>query len=141
MGYLPAFTHPERGESPSSRYYQELLDQAAAARRGGDHLRAQQLASAAHKWAMDEIIRLQRVSQAEAELAQANKQLESAWDRDRACATLEELGERHPEFRRLITRRDTAEERLAVLAAVIPADAPAEASGTRAWRGPRPSQS
>ncbi|HEU5425038.1 MAG TPA: hypothetical protein VFU72_15965 [Nitrolancea sp.] len=122
MGYLPAFTHPELAASPSARYYEDLLEQSAAARSNGDHLQAQRLASAAHKWAMDEIIRLQRVRQAEAELAQATKQLESAWDRDRACITKEELGERHPEFRRLITRLETAEARLSDLSVAIPAD-------------------
>ncbi|HUZ00553.1 MAG TPA: hypothetical protein VMU89_09385 [Thermomicrobiaceae bacterium] len=122
MGYLPAFTHPDHADSPGARHYQALLEQSVAARQRGDHRLAQHLASAAHKWAMDEINRLQRLQHAQLARDQAREQLERAWDRDRDCATVAELRERHPEFRAVITRWEVAEAQVSGLDAV---DAPA----------------
>ncbi|HET9014859.1 MAG TPA: hypothetical protein VFN57_04645 [Thermomicrobiaceae bacterium] len=120
MGYLPSFTHPDFDGSPSASHYRDLLAQSAAARERGDHPLAQRMASAAHKWAMDEIARLQRLQLAQAALDQAQKQLNDAWDRDRECATVVDLRERHPEFRALITRWEAAEAQVRVLDAVVP---------------------
>lgn len=137
MGYLPAFTYPDQADSPGARHYQDLLDQAAAARSHGDHWAAQQLASAAHKWAMDERIRLQRLTQAQEELARTTKQLERAWDRDRSCTTLAELRERHSEFRHVITSWEAAEERVRVLETPVAPNGAAEEQAPTSRHLPR----
>lgn len=115
MGYLPHLTNPELADSPSARYYHDLIAQSAEARSRGDHWAAQRLASEAHKWAMAELVRLQRVAHAQESLAEATRQLEAVWDKDRDCATIAELRERHPEFRRTIANWDAARQRLHAL--------------------------
>ncbi len=112
MDFLAAFSRPEWANTPSARYYRDLIDQAKRARIEGEHWKAQQLASAAHKWAMTELTRLQRLEQAQKWLAETNKRLERAWDQDRACKTIEELRENHPEFKRVITTWESAQARV-----------------------------
>lgn len=98
--------------TPSPSRYEELIEQSAEARHRGDHSAAQQFASAAHKWAMDEHVRVQRLEQAREALIMAKRQLDTSWDKDRTCATPEELLERHPEFKRVITAWQAAEQRV-----------------------------
>jgi hypothetical protein len=112
MGYLPHITDPEMADSPSARRYFELIEQSRGARRRGDHWAAQQFATAAHKWAMDELVRLRRLALAQESLATATRQLETNWDKDRECTTIAELHERHPEFRRVITAWEQAKQRV-----------------------------
>jgi hypothetical protein len=63
---------------------------------------AQLLVSAAHTWAMQEVARLRVLAREEGELGLLTTRLEAAWDRDRSCTTLAELGTHHPEYRALI---------------------------------------
>jgi hypothetical protein len=112
LDFLAAFSRPEWVNTPSARHYRELISQAKEARIQGEHWKAQQLASAAHKWAMSELTRLQRLEQAQAWLTETNKRLEKAWDQDRDCKTLEELREKHPEFKRAISACETAQQRV-----------------------------
>ena len=91
-------------------HYRELMEQSAAARTRGDHWAAQQLATEAHKWAMDERTRLQRLDQARRALETATRRLNTTWDRDRECETIEELQERHPEFKSVITTWEKAQQ-------------------------------
>lgn len=111
MGHLPNLIDPERADTPGARRYRELIAQSRSARARGEHWTAQQLASEAHKWAMEELVRLQHLAYAQQALERVTKQLNDAWDRDRSCATLDELRERHPEFKRLIASWETAEQR------------------------------
>ncbi len=120
MGYLPHITAPEMANSPSARHYNTLIEQSARARSRGDHLAAQQFATAAHEWAMDEHTRLQRLVHAREALAIATRQLETAWDKDRECTTVAELRERHPEFGRVITAWERAQQLLRDLDAPRP---------------------
>jgi DNA repair ATPase RecN len=122
MGYMPAFLHPDRGDTPEVQYYQDLLARSAEARRQGDHRVAQLLASAAHKWAMQEVSRLRLLAREEEALVQLRTRLEKAWDRDRSCATVEELLERHPEHRNLIAACDAAAQRVLNLGTPSPPD-------------------
>ena len=108
MGYLPNITAPEMADSSSGRHYRTLMELSASARSSGNHPAAQQFATAAHKWAMDEHVRLQQFVQAQDALAAATRHLETAWDKDRACATLDELRDNHPEFKRLIIAWESA---------------------------------
>lgn len=110
MGYLLHIIAPEMADSPSARHYKELTEQSVLARNRGDHWSAQQYATAAHKWAMDEHVRLQRLAHARESLAAATRQLEATWDKDRECTTIEELRERHPEFKRVITVWERAKQ-------------------------------
>jgi hypothetical protein len=110
MGYLPHITAPEMADSPSARRYFELIEQSRCARSRGDHWAAQQFATAAHKWAMDEHTRLQRLARARESLAAARRQLEATWDKDRECTTIAELRERHPEFKRVISVWERAQQ-------------------------------
>jgi len=110
MGYLPNITAPEMADSSSGRHYRTLMELSASARSSGDHPAAQQFATAAHKWAMDEHVRLQQFVEAQDALESATRHLETAWDKDRACATLDELREHHPEFKRLIVAWERARD-------------------------------
>ena len=110
MGYLPNITAPEMADSSSGRHYRTLMDLSATARGRGDHQAAQQFATAAHKWAMDEHIRLQQLVQAQDTLASATRLLETTWDKDRTCGTLDELRESHPEFKRMIVAWERARD-------------------------------
>ncbi len=110
MGYLPNITAPEMANSPSARYYHSLIELSVSARGRGDHQAAQQFATAAHKWAMEEHVRLQQLVQAEDTLVKATRLLQTTWDKDRACETLDELRERHPEFRRMIVAYERARD-------------------------------
>jgi hypothetical protein len=112
LDFLAAFSRPEWANTPSARHYRELISQAKRARTAGEHWKAQQLASAAHKWAMSELTRLQRLEQAQAWLAETTKRLERAWDQDRGCKTVDELRENHPEFKRVITTWESAQARV-----------------------------
>ncbi len=120
MDFLAAFSRPEWANTPSARHYHNLIAQARRARKDGEHWKAQQLASAAHKWAMSELTRLQRLEQAQKWLAETNKRLERAWDQDRTCKTIDELRENHPEFKRVITTFESAQERVQELLAAEP---------------------
>lgn len=110
MGYLPNITGPEMAESPSGQHYRTLMGLSASARGRGDHQEAQQFATAAHQWAMDEHVRLQRLVQAREALVLAERLLQSTWDKDRDCETLDELRERHPEFKRVIVNWEGARD-------------------------------
>lgn len=132
MGFLPAFIDSDRFGAPALQHYQQLMEQAANARSRGEHRMAQQLASAAHKWAMDELVRVRHLDQATENLARATKQLNTAWDRDRSCASIEELGERHPETRRTIAAWVSADNLVRELETpTIPDTAPDEQTMTR----------
>ncbi len=120
MDFLVAFSRPEWANTPSARHYHELIDQAKRARTQGEHWKAQQLASAAHKWAMTELTRLQRLEHAQGWLTETTKRLDRAWDQDRACATIDELREHHPELKRVITTWESAQERVHELLAFEP---------------------
>ena len=120
MDFLAAFSRPEWVNTPSARHYHELIDRAKKARVDGEHWKAQQLASAAHKWAMSELTRLQRLEQAQSWLSETTKRLERAWDQDRACKTVDELRENHPEFKRVITTWESAQARVHELVASEP---------------------
>lgn len=117
MGFLPHITAPEMAGSPSARHYHELIEQSENARDRGDHWAAQQFATAAHKWAMDECTRLQRLAHARSALADAAKRLESTRERFPECTTIEELHERHPESRGVITTHQKAQQLVEELAA------------------------
>lgn len=120
MSHLPIHAEPDQASSSGLGHGQQLLEQSAAARDRGDHWKAQQLASAAHKWARDEVVRLRHVGQAQEEWARAMRQIEQAWDRDRSCATLAELSARHPELKRAIASSDAAAERVRALGGTLP---------------------
>ena len=130
----------ESGDTSSRAHYLGLIEQSNAARAAGQHSEAQRLASAAHKWSMDERVRLQRLDQAIANLDSAWTHLNKAWDKDRSCGSVTELGEQHPEFLRLITRCQALEAQVELLRGVNPpAGAPVDdTSATRGWRAPRP---
>lgn len=121
MDLQAAFSRPEWADTPSGRHYHDLINRAQQARIHGEHWQAQQLASAAHKWAMTEIARLQRLEQAQQWLTEATKRLERAWDQDRACATVDELRSQHPEFKRVISTWESAQERVRELVDAEPA--------------------
>jgi hypothetical protein len=110
MGYLPNITAPEMADSASGQHYHTLIELSASARKRGEHQAAQQYATAAHKWAMDEHVRLQRLVAARDALAVATRVLETAWDKDRACTSVDELRERHPELKRMITAWESAQQ-------------------------------
>ena len=116
----PVVPSSEWPDSPGARTYQRLIDQSAEARRRGNHWRAQQLVSIAHRWAMAERTRLQRLSKAQEEFAGMTVQLQRAWDRDRSCATVADLRARHPEFRGTIGRWETAQQQVRMLEAPTP---------------------
>jgi len=120
LDFLAAFSRPEWANTPSAHHYRELIGQAKQARTQGEHWKAQQLASAAHKWAMTELTRLQRLDQAEKWLAETNKRLEKAWDQDRDCTTIDQLRETHPELKRVITTWESAQQRVQELLASEP---------------------
>jgi hypothetical protein len=94
----------------SERHYRELLEKSESARYQGDHWAAQKFATQAHKWAMDERTRLQRLAQARKALDSAERRLETCWDKDRECETMTELHEKHPEFRSVITNWEKARQ-------------------------------
>jgi uncharacterized membrane-anchored protein len=110
MGYLPNISAPEMAGSASGLHYHTLIELSINARKSGDHQAAQQYATAAHKWAMDEHTRLQRLVTARQNLAAATRVLETAWDKDRTCTSIAELRERHPEFTRMITAYESAQQ-------------------------------
>lgn len=105
----------ELDDARSDERYAELIEQSREARRQGDHWSAQQYATAAHKWVLEERTRLKRLVQARQALVSATRQLNAAWDKDRECETIEELRERHPEFKRVITVYQEAEARVSTL--------------------------
>lgn len=119
VGYLAAFIHPDRADEPEVRHYQKLLADSVTARERGDHWTAQRLASAAHRWAMLEMSRLQHLAHEREVLDAANERLQAAWDRDRSCATLAEFQERYPEHRRLAVAWEAAEARVRELSKVV----------------------
>lgn len=123
MSHLPIRTEEDQDSASSMGHGQQLLAQSAAARDRGDHWRAQQLASAAHKWARDEVVRLRHLGQAQEEWARAMRQIEQAWDRDRSCATLDELSARHSELKRVIASSEAAAERIRALGGTLPQSA------------------
>ncbi len=110
MGYLPNISAPEMADSASGHHYHTLIELSASARRRGEHQAAQQYATAAHKWAMEEHARLQRLVVAREALAVATRVIETAWDKDRTCTSIAELRERHPEFTRMITAWESAQQ-------------------------------
>jgi hypothetical protein len=112
LDFLAAFSRPEWADTPSARHYHDLITQAADARKHGNHWQAQQLASSAHKWAMTELTRLQRLEQAEAWLKETTTRLNRNWDQDRSCKTIDELRSNHPEFKRVITTWEAAQARV-----------------------------
>jgi hypothetical protein len=120
LDFLAAFSRPEWADTPSARHYQDLIKQAAHARKHGDHWQAQQLASTAHKWAMTELTRLQRLEQAQTWLNETTKRLDRIWDQDRSCQTIDELREHHPEFKRVITTWESAQQRVHELVELEP---------------------
>ena len=134
MSDTPAEPRPESTDSQRLAYYRGLLEQSLSARKRGDHRQAQQLASAAHKWAMEEVVRQRRIDHGAEELRLATRHLETAWDKDRSCATLDELGERHPELRTLIARCAAIRDRLASLQLVDFPAPPVDQPLTRPWR-------
>jgi hypothetical protein len=97
-------------DADSERHYRELLEKSESARNEGDHWAAQKFATQAHKWAMDERTRLQRLAQARKALETAERRLTTCWDKDRECATVDELHEKHPEFRSVITNCEKARQ-------------------------------
>jgi hypothetical protein len=97
-------------DSESEQHYRDLLEKSESARNQGDHWAAQKFATQAHKWAMDERTRLQRLAQAREALVTAERRLETCWDKDRECETVEELHEKHPEFRSVITNCEKARQ-------------------------------
>ena len=105
----------ELDDARSDQRYAELIEQSRVARRQGDHWSAQQYATAAHKWVLEERTRLKRLEQARTALSSATRQLNAAWDKDRECETIEELLDRHPEFKRVITVFKEAEARVSTL--------------------------
>lgn len=124
-------------DSASWTCYCELVEQSNRARAAGRHVEAQRYASAAHKWSMDESIRLQRLGQALQARQDAHSQLASAWDKDRSCTTVDELVARHPELRRLVNACVEADARAQLFAAVpeVPTVGPLpEAPTPRSWR-------
>jgi hypothetical protein len=129
MGYLPNITAPEMADSLSAQRYRSLLDQSACARARGDHLLAQQFATGAHKWAMGEHRRLQRLVHAREALTVATRYLDTAWAKDRACTTVAELRERHPEFKRVISGWELAQQLVSKLDAPPPDDGTAPLTG------------
>jgi len=116
LDFLAAFSRPEWAETPSARHYRDLIERATSAREHGDHWQAQQLASTAHKWAMTELARLQRLEQAQSWLNETTKRLDRIWDQDRSCTTIDELRAQHPEFKRVITTWEAAQQRVVELA-------------------------
>jgi hypothetical protein len=110
MEYPPDTSSPEEADSATERHYRELMEQSTSARKRGDHWAAQRFATGAHKWAMDERTRLQRLALAREALTAATRRLEATWDKDRECETVAELHERHPEFRSAITAWEKAEQ-------------------------------
>jgi hypothetical protein len=94
----------------SERHYRELLEKSESARYEGDHWAAQKFATQAHKWAMDERTRLQRLAQARKALETAERRLETCWEKDRECESVAELHEQHPEFRSVITNWEKAQQ-------------------------------
>ncbi len=105
----------ELDDARSNSRYAELIEQSREARREGNHWAAQQYATAAHRWVFEERTRLKRLAQARTALTSATRQLNAAWDKDRECETIEELRERHPEFKRVITVFQEAEARVTSL--------------------------
>jgi hypothetical protein len=103
-------TSPELSDSDTERHYRELLEKSESARNQGDHWAAQKFATEAHKWAMDERTRLQRLAHAREALVTAKRRLETSWDKDRECETVAELHEKHPEFRSVITTWEKAQQ-------------------------------
>jgi hypothetical protein len=101
----------ELDNARSSQHYLSLIEQSLEARRQGDHWAAQKLATAAHKWVLQEGTRFRRLTHAREALVSAARQLETAWDKDRDCQTIEDLRERHPEFKRVITVFEEAQAR------------------------------
>lgn len=89
-------------------HFRKLVEKSEAARKEGDHWAAQKYATEAHKWAMDQRIRLQRLAHAREELVTAKRRLETSWDKDRDCETVDELREKHPEFKSVITTWEKA---------------------------------
>ncbi|HUZ00134.1 MAG TPA: hypothetical protein VMU89_07265 [Thermomicrobiaceae bacterium] len=137
MGHLPALIHPDRADATEVVHYQDLLRQSADARKRGDHWSAQQLASAAHRWEMQELARLRHLAYEEEQLRLVAKRLQEALDRDPSCATLSEFRERHPEHKRLFTAVQEAENRVSDLARPLAQDAlavPPSRVGTRGGR-------
>lgn len=128
-------------QSSSWTQYRELVEQSNLARAAGRHLEAQRFASAARKWSMDESIRLQRLEHALEKLQEARSRLDSAWDKDRSCATVGELVERHPELERSRAGCADAEERVQALATPSPSPEVPEVPEPRGWRAPRSMQS
>jgi hypothetical protein len=122
VGYLPNITAPEMADSPSGRHYRALMELSASARGRGEHREAQQFATAAHKWAMAENVRFQKLLRAQDALASATHHLQTAWDKHRTCATLDELCERHPECKRMVLAWERARDAVRELRQPQPGD-------------------
>lgn len=110
MGTLPQVFGDSMDDSPTARTYEHLLEESASARRRGDHWTAQKLATEAHKGAMDERTRMQRLMQARKALDAATKRLETTRARDPECTSNAELIERHPEFKSVVTAWEKAQQ-------------------------------
>jgi hypothetical protein len=119
--------------SPSTRHYNELIEQSRRARRRGDHWAAQQLASEAHRFAMDEQHRLQRLALAEQVLAEATRQLKVALDKHADCDTVAELQERYPDVKRVVTAWENAKQRVDELSEPEIEDSPLLKQSRAAW--------
>lgn len=119
MGKRTSVPAPEMLDVPTTHHYQELMERSESARSRGDHWRAQMYATAAHKWAMDERSRLQRLAVARESLSRAKKRLEpTEEDLDRVTAA--ELRERHPDYRAAITAWEKADQTVRELEAPLP---------------------
>lgn len=120
MSNLQTHTDYDQVTVASIGYGQQLLEQSAAARARGDHWRAQQLASAAHKWAREEVVRLRYLGQAQEEWTRMTREIKQAWDREVTCATLDELTARNPKLKRAIASREAAAVRIRALGGTLP---------------------
>jgi hypothetical protein len=122
-------------------HFRKLVEKSESARKEGNHWAAQKYATEAHKWAMDQRIRLQRLAHARDELVTARRRLEASWDKDRECETVDELREKHPEFKSVITTWEKAVQLVEELESVPdPAEAveaPSKKSSQRARPGNR----
>lgn len=122
MGTLPQVFGTGMDDSSTARTYDDLLEQSASARSRGDHWTAQKLATEAHKGAMDERTRIQRLIQARKALESATRRLETTRARDPESANDEELIERHPEFKSVVTAWEKANQAVQELENPSPAE-------------------
>lgn len=109
MGRLPQVFGSSMDGSSTNRNYDDLLEQSASARSRGDHWTAQKLATEAHKGAMDERNRIQKLMQARKVLDAATQRVVTTRGRDTECTTDEELLAKHPEFKSVFTAWEKAD--------------------------------